>query len=323
MRVSVVMTSCDGERHLAEQLASIVGQRRPPDELVIADDASTDASGDIIAKALASVPFDTTFIVRDERWGLRRNVEDALRRATGDVVVLADQDDVWRPDKLEAVAEAFTDPATALWFSNARLIDDVGVDLGSTSWQAVGLGDDAQEEFAGHFGIDRLLHGQTVTGATMAVRADVVELALPLPEELEGVDHLFLHDGWLAALAALLGAVRVDPRPLVGYRQHGGQVTSMSMARPVAGDAAPAPDPRERIARDLDRTILVARRAARAHDVLADVRDYRSLATRERFLRLRLEPQGLRRRAKVLAALALGQYGRYAAGARTAAADLR
>ena len=54
----------------------------------------------------------------------------------------------------------------------------------------------------------------------MACRASVLSVALPFPAELDGPDHLFLHDGWIALLAALEGRVIIDQCLLTRYRQH-------------------------------------------------------------------------------------------------------
>lgn len=54
----------------------------------------------------------------------------------------------------------------------------------------------------------------------MAVRSNVVTAARPLLDELDGSDHLYLHDGWLAVLSVAMGDVALEPRPLTSYRQH-------------------------------------------------------------------------------------------------------
>src|SRR5664279_1635435 len=91
---------------------------------------------------------------------------------------LADQDDIWEPGKVAAIARAFGEPDVTLWFSDATLIDSRNQSLGTTAWEAVRFDQAARELVRQGNGLARLLHGETVTGATMAIRADVLSTAL-------------------------------------------------------------------------------------------------------------------------------------------------
>src|SRR5690554_6293428 len=224
------MTTYQGAAHLAEQLDSILAQQRTPDEVVVSDDASTDGTGALLEDYARRHPSIIRLRSNPSRLGLRLNMQAAIEQAQGDVLVLADQDDLWHPEKLVAVEQAFADPAMTLWFSDAELIDAQGHAMRHTAWEAVSF-DAAHQQRLRDGSLERLLGAQTVTGATMAVRADVARVALPFPPELEGPGHLFLHDGWLAALAGAMGRVVVDPRRLTSYRQHDRQVTRMSLSR--------------------------------------------------------------------------------------------
>lgn len=274
--LSVAVTTCNAGRHLDAQLASLVRQTRPPDEIVLHDDASTDGTWDRVQLFAAQSPVPVRVRREPRNVGLRRNVERALRACHGDVILLADQDDEWDEHKAEVARLAFRDGQVTLWFSDADLVDDRGTPFGRTAWSAVNFDPQAQDDVRQGRGLARLQHGQTVTGATMAVRRAVLDVALPLPVELEGDDHLFLHDGWLAVIGSCLGRVAVEPRPLTRYRQHVGQTTAMSLSVGSGGSAAPTVDPL-----DLEsaRTALVARRlqaaavdSPAAREVLAGAR---------------------------------------------------
>ena len=95
-RVSVVMTVRDGERYLAEAIDSILAQTRPPDEVVVVDDGSTDATIDIL-----SGYGDAIVVRRQEPLGMFAGVNHGLRVATGDVVGFLDADDVFVADSIE------------------------------------------------------------------------------------------------------------------------------------------------------------------------------------------------------------------------------
>ena len=312
------MTTYQAERFLPQQLASILEQTRLPDEVVVYDDASTDATWEILADTAGTAPVPVRLHRQLANVGLRRNVESALATCTGDVVVLADQDDVWHPDKLATAADAFDDDTVRLWFSDAELVDADGASLSRRAWQA------AHVDLA-ELGWRRLLHGQTVTGATMAVSAEVVRLALPLPPELDGPDHLYLHDGWLALLAACTGAVVADERCLTSYRQHDGQVTAMEMARmpaPASRDGLGDAPRQQALRQEAARVALVLDRlSARDAVVTADVRAGLHDLTRYYRVRTGADDAGPRR-LQILRELARGGYHRNARGFRTAARDL-
>lgn len=321
---SVALSTYNGDQFLSEQLESIFTQSPLPGEVVIGDDGSSDGTPGIIRTAARESPIPVT-VVGGDHVGLRRNVQRTIDACAGRVIILCDQDDRWRPGRVAAIERAFADPDVTLWFSDAELIDQSGKALGRTAWQAVHLDDAARGEIASGHGLRRLLYGMTVTGATMAFRADVGAAALPLPAELDGDEHLFLHDGWIAVMAALLGAARLESRTLTEYRQHSRQLTAMSMATHPP-DSAGTPGRRTRretISREHARVELVLERL-RATGLMDRCRqaDAETLRRMERFLSGRLELRGWSRLAAVAGSTFSGDYWRYAAGLRSIAVDL-
>lgn len=329
------MTTFQGERHIREQLDAFVRQSRLPDEIVVSDDASTDRTLHVVEEFAERSPVPVRILARKANEGLRCNVEDALRAVRGSITVLADQDDTWSSDKIAEVVAAFDDPDVTLWFSDADLIDDDGRSAGGTQWEVVGFHSAAQEEMRTGAGLRRLLQASTVTGATMAFRSAVRSVALPLPLELTVPGYLFLHDGWIAVLAHVLGRTVVEPRALTHYRQHADQFTRTEGFRASTpsrsrrpGGVGSALDSRERhggrLLVDHARTKLVAERLRNAEarsrcrtGALAE------LDALERFLDVRVGPRGARgRRTEVLRHLAAGHYTRFSSGVRTAALDL-
>ncbi len=320
--ISVAIATFNGERFVEEQLASILRQRPVPYEVVIADDGSSDRTRELVASATSAASFRTRTVGGDHV-GLRRNVERAIEECEGSVIVLCDQDDIWLPGRLEAIARAFEDPSVTLWLSDAELIDEHGVTLNARLWESVHLTSDARHSMAQGGEIRRLLHGMTVTGATMAFRASVRTLALPLPIELEGPDHLFLHDGWIAVLAALTGRVVIDERVFTRYRQHGEQFTGMRVTEQSPSSARRAPVSHRAIAEEHARVSLVLERLAQRGALARLTPASRRLLTElEELLRRRGAPPGMGRARAILSALRTGQYDRYARGWRTALADL-
>ena len=107
MKISVCMATHNGERYLHEQLASILSQLGEGDEVIISDDSSTDGTVDIIRGFgdSADPPSAGQHLLQPHA-----NLENALKHASGDIIALSDQDDVWLENKVEIIRERFEGP---------------------------------------------------------------------------------------------------------------------------------------------------------------------------------------------------------------------
>ena len=103
--VSVVMTTYNGELFLREQLDSILCQTYPIHELIVQDDCSTDNTVEIIKEYATRHPFIKLY-VNEHNLGFNKNFKTAVMKATGDYVAIADQDDIWFPEKIEKQVQA-------------------------------------------------------------------------------------------------------------------------------------------------------------------------------------------------------------------------
>ncbi|RXZ45904.1 glycosyltransferase family 2 protein, partial [Agromyces binzhouensis] len=218
--VSVVMGTHNGARFVGEQVRTILAQTRPVDEIVVSDDASTDDTVAIVERAVrehreAGGAVELNVLRNVEPLGVTANFEQALRAATGDLVALSDQDDVWRPDRVAVAVAAFAErPALQLVAADADLIDAEGAAMAATLFGTLGVDESLRASVDGAAAFDELLRRNLLTGATMMLRRDLVELAAPFPPS-------WVHDEWLAIVASVSGGIAVSPEPLIGYRQHG------------------------------------------------------------------------------------------------------
>ena len=122
-RVSVALCTYNGEAFLGEQLASVARQTVLPGEIVISDDGSTDGYVGHRRAVRRDVAGPGALPANPTALGVTRNFERAIRATVGDLVVLSDQDDVWRPDRLERALAAFdARPELQLVCSDARLV---------------------------------------------------------------------------------------------------------------------------------------------------------------------------------------------------------
>jgi hypothetical protein len=323
--ISVAMTTFNGAKHVGPQLESVLDQTRAANEIVVFDDASTDGTWEILQRVASRSSVRVRLAQQPRNVGLRRNVQDALAACNGSVVVLADQDDRWSPRKLATVDRAFRDPNVTVWFSDAELIDERGATVNPSLWSAVHFDPSTRRDINSRRGFRLLLHGMTVTGATMAVRRDVVEVALPLPEQFDGREHVFLHDGWLAVLGLVIGDVVAEPETLTSYRRHPEQLTAATLAteQPTGGSRS-AKNRKTRLRLEQQRTALVAERIReRAGGTRFRQPLVEDLFALEEFLGVRVTPRSTSgRRRTVFRELRAGRYVEYARGVRTAIRDL-
>jgi glycosyltransferase involved in cell wall biosynthesis len=134
--MSVALATFNGARYLPAQLASIESQTTPPAELVVYDDGSSDGSPALVSEFAARAPFPVRAIGEPERAGSSVAFERAISACENDVIVLCDQDDLWTPDKLSRLGEAFEHDASAVMaFSDGDLIDEDGHPLRRSLWQ--------------------------------------------------------------------------------------------------------------------------------------------------------------------------------------------
>lgn len=95
------MATFNGGRYLREQLDSILNQLTLEDELIISDDGSTDETCQII-KEYTQLDNRIKF-VEGPRKGVIANFNHAIQQSKGDIIFLADQDDVWLPNKVAKI----------------------------------------------------------------------------------------------------------------------------------------------------------------------------------------------------------------------------
>ncbi len=217
LNVTVALCSYNGEAFLAEQLASLAEQTRLPDEVVIGDDHSTDSTLELIDTFRKTAPFPVRVLEKNVNIGTSANFTETVRSTHGDIVFLSDQDDRWVGHKIERmVAEFEHRPELLVLHTNARLVDASGQPLGTDLFDALEISREEIMRLKSGRAFDALIRRNLATGATMAVRQSLLDLALPTPED-------WVHDEWLATIAAGLGdgTVGVIEEPLIDYRQHG------------------------------------------------------------------------------------------------------
>ncbi|MCU1312518.1 MAG: glycosyltransferase family 2 protein [Acidobacteriaceae bacterium] len=214
--ISVALCTYNGARYLEEQLASILAQTRPPDELVWADDGSTDATSSLAQAFAARAGFPVSILPARSRLGSTRNFERALRHCRGDLIALSDQDDRWQPQRLARSAAALeSTPDAVLLFSDGLIIDEHSLPLSGSLWQRFGFVGERHDRFIrGDYSL--LSRERFITGATTMLRRSALAAALPIPPA-------WVHDAWLGTVLSFQGKLIALDEPLIDYRIHAQQ----------------------------------------------------------------------------------------------------
>jgi glycosyltransferase involved in cell wall biosynthesis len=322
--VSVALCTHNGERFIGEQLASILDQTHPPAEIVLSDDASGDETvaraRAVVARFRAERPESTVrlrVLENPVALGVARNFEQAILACANELIALSDQDDIWLPSRLErAVAVFDLRPDLLLLHSDAFLVDESGGRLDATLLQALEVSDSVQGAIHGGAAFEQLMKRNLVTGATTMIRRRLLDWAIPFPAE-------WVHDEWLAIVAAAVGELEVLPDPLISYRQHASnQIGARRLS--VLGKFRRLMEPGTgRNRRLLDRATVLANRLPSLGEAVSEARRdaARHKVVHER-MRQGLAANRMLRILPVLRELGTGRYSEFGRGAVDAARDL-
>ena len=206
MKISVCMATYNGEKYLREQIESILPQLGEKDELIISDDMSTDSTRDIILSYRDS---RIRLLIHETNHGFVRNFENALSNASGDIIFLSDQDDVWLPGKVEKSLRELE--KVDFTVSDCITVDDNRNHI-STS---------RIKDFKIKTGFWSLMIRTRYLGCCMAFRKELLEAALPFPKN----DYYMEHDLWLASVAECYFRTSLIDEPLIEDRRHGGNAS--------------------------------------------------------------------------------------------------
>lgn len=214
-KISVALCTYNGEKYLPAQLDSIIGQSFSPYEIIIVDDGSSDDTLSVL-KQYSEKYQNIHLFCNEERLGFVRNFSLAISKTHGDYVALADQDDIWTNNHLEALLQSIGHNAVCV--GDAIMIDSEGKETGEK------FSDIKKNYFIPNDSVSkayRIVYNlNPYQGASMLIDRDWVETYLPIPEEAG------YHDTFLAGCASLTKGLAVIPDIINRYRIHEGQVTN-------------------------------------------------------------------------------------------------
>ena len=202
-RVSVCMATYNGEKYICEQLDTIIANLTDHDELIISDDGSTDDTVAILQQYQLKYPYIT--ILNGPQKGVIKNFENALINSHGKYIFLSDQDDEWMKNKVERMIKEFENSKVMAVVHDAVIVDAENNEINSSLFKIRNS----------KKGLCKNLIKNSYVGCCMAVRRELVEKALPFPENIE------MHDWWCMLIASIFGQIAYLDEPTIYYRQHG------------------------------------------------------------------------------------------------------
>ncbi|RYB95251.1 glycosyltransferase [Nocardioides oleivorans] len=207
--VSVAMATYNGSAYVAEQVGSVLAQLDVDDELVVVDDASRDDT----VSVLRSIADDRLRLVESPvNRGYVATFEAALRACRHDLLLLADQDDVWPEGRVDAMTAALA--RTEVVAGNLLLLDS-GRPL-SSPFGAEGWALRAEDSTHHARNVGGVLAGmRPYYGCAMGLRRSSLDTALPFPPFL-----VESHDLWLALVGNLRGSMTHLEDVVVLRREH-------------------------------------------------------------------------------------------------------
>lgn len=193
------MATYNGEKYIHQQLGSILSQISESDEVIISDDSSSDKTVEIIKT------FDDKrirLLDNNRFYSPPYNFENALKKATGDMIFLSDQDDIWLENKVKIMVELLQQ--YDLVVSDCIIINENNTILQESFFKIRG----SKKGFLNN------LIKNSYMGCCMAFDRRILDIALPFPENLP------MHDMWIGMIGELYGITYFCDQKLVKYRRH-------------------------------------------------------------------------------------------------------
>lgn len=225
MKISVAMATYNGEKYIYEQIKSIASQSIVPDELIICDDCSSDATIDIIEKCINEFKnLCISYSINDVNVGYAQNFFRALSKASGDYIFLADQDDIWARKKVEVMMNIVRkNPDITCLSCKNIIVDSSGNVIKKEKSEKSML---TQISFRDVVEQKRLRPGMSLL-ITKGLKDEVL---------IKNIDKLEQHDRFIEAIATLYGKFELVDEYLNKYRIHNNNTSGLNLThKPIDG----------------------------------------------------------------------------------------
>ncbi len=219
-KVQILLATYNGAAYLNAQIDSILAQEDVSVHILARDDGSKDQTRSILEHYAVAFPDRFTLLAADApSGGAKWNFQRLLAASDADYACLADQDDIWLPNKVSLSLAAMRrleqqygtrDPL--LVFTDLKIVDDSLQEKAPSFWAHQNV------DPTGIFALRRLLTQNVLTGCTALMNRRLVQLSVRMPEQTP------MHDWWIALVACALGHAAIVPQQTILYRQHAANV---------------------------------------------------------------------------------------------------
>lgn len=223
MNISVAICTYNGEKYLAEQLESIMQQTEPATEIVVCDDGSKDKTLEILHHYQDQYPEIFKIYSNDINLGYFKNFEKSIYLCSQDIIVTSDQDDIWKPEKLEETLNFFkNNPDKEAVFNDLILIDNDKTILEPSylNWKHIQYQEIIESIKNEELFIKTQMQGSFILGCALAIRKTALE-------EYGLKNFTRAHDYEIAQKLSFKNKMGFIPKTLSFYRQHEAQVCGL------------------------------------------------------------------------------------------------
>lgn len=214
IKVSIVLSTYNGEKFILEQLESIRTQTYRVDEVIILDDCSTDETQNKISEFIERNKLSSSWrmIVNKTNKGWKINFMNGFQMSSGDIIFSCDQDDIWMSDKVEKMLDVMRVNNNIMLLScNLQPMYEPNVPHNLHQMYIRPYGKGRVEKVK----VDNFFITPLRPGCTYAFKRDLLERALEIwyPE--------WAHDSVLYTVALMTDGYYVLNEPLIRFRRHG------------------------------------------------------------------------------------------------------
>ena len=211
--IDILLPTYNGEKYLKEQLDSILNQTYKNIRLIISDDCSKDSTPKILEEYRKKDERIELYLQK-ENIGVVKGIEFLLKKVKSNYYMLADQDDVWLPMKVEKSIETLKKQKADLVFGDLEVVDQ-NLNTIFPSFGDFMLLNRKIHKYIDSYKVNYLYN--CVTGCTVLSKKEFIEKILPIPTE----SKYLIHDHWIGLIVALNGKLAYMPEKYIKYRQHG------------------------------------------------------------------------------------------------------
>ncbi len=209
--ISVIIAVSKGDKHIKQQILSILPQLSFSDEVIVSDDRPGGITERIVKKIAAE---DSRVIwVEGKNKGTTANFVNAIRHSKGDKIFFCEGKDVWLPDKVKRVTEAFSEGAD-LVVHNAYITDE---NLNITDYSFF-------EKYSVSKNPVANVMKNTFSLGFMAVDRKILKKIMPIPRSVPVAAQ------WIGIIAGIYGKIKLVDIPVMYCRVDKNKKDSFEMS---------------------------------------------------------------------------------------------